>query len=119
MGKPLAVLLIFLNSVFSRRVLEELSETGGYTRIFIGTVMNYFGVETETPSLKKMRVAGMWTVMKEGLSEGIITRILGIELPDDRLSAKAVRYGEEVHLADDMKEAMGSDAVKNEKEDSW
>ena len=114
-----AILLIFLNSVFSRWVLEEISKTGGYTRIFIGTVMNYFGVETETPSLKKMREAGMWAVMKEGLSEGIITRILGIELPDDRLSAKAVRFGAEVHLSDDVKEAVGGETDKQDKDESW
>lgn len=115
----IAVLLIFLNSVFSRQVLEELSKTGGYTRIFIGTVMNYLRVETETPSLKKMREAGLWAVMKEGFTEGIVTRVLGIELPDDRLSAKAVRHGEEVHLADDMKEAIDRKAEKDGKEDSW
>jgi hypothetical protein len=114
-----AVLLIFLNSVFSRWTLEELSETGGYTRIFIGTVMNYLRVETETPSVRKMREAGRWAVMKEGLTEGIVTRFLGIELPDDRLSAKAVRHGEEVHLSDDVKEAVGGDSDKQGKEESW
>jgi len=113
-----AVLIIFLNSVFSRWALKELSKTGGYTRIFIGTVMNYLGVETETPSLKKIRDSGVWAVMKEGLTEGIVTRILGIELPDDRLSAKAVRHGEEVQIADDLKEAKGGKAENNEK-DGW
>jgi hypothetical protein len=114
-----AILLIFLNSVFSRWVLEELSKTGGYTRIFIATLMNYLGVETETPSMKKMRKAGMWAVMKEGLTETVLIKILGVELPDDRLSAKAVRFGEEVHLSDDVKEAMGSETDKREKDESW
>lgn len=115
----LAVLLIFLNSVTSRWILKELSETGGYTRIFIGTVMNYLRIETETPSLKKMREAGWWTLMKERLTEGIVTQILGGELPDERLSAKAVRHGEEVHLVDDVKVATNSDAEKSEKDNSW
>jgi len=107
-----AVLLIFLNSVFNRWVLKELSETDGYTRIFIGTVLNYFGVLTEIRSSKKMREVGMWAVMKEGLTAGIITKILGIELPDERLNAKAVRYGEEVHLSDDVKKAVGINTDK-------
>jgi len=35
------------------------------------------------------------------------------------LSAKAVRHGEEVHLADDMKQTTGSEAEKSEKESNW
>lgn len=112
-----AILLVFLNSVSSRWILEELSTTGGYTRIFIGTVMNYFRVETETHSLKKIREAGMWAAVKDGMTERIVTRILGIELPDERLSAKAVRHGQEVHLADDVKETIGSDTKKDDSDD--
>lgn len=66
--------------------------------------MNYFRVETETASMKKMREEGMLSVMKDGLLEGIFSRILGTKIPDERLSAKAVRYGEEVSLSDDLKE---------------
>lgn len=106
----LALLLVFLNSVSSRRVLGELSKTGGYTRIFIGTVMNYFSVETETPSLKKMRDKGALSVIKQGVTEGVVTRVFGIELADDSLSAKAMRCGEAVCLSDDIKEAVGSGA---------
>lgn len=99
-----AVCYIFLNSVFLRPYLNKLSETGDYLRIFIGTIMNYFRVETETASMKKMREEGMLSVMKDGLLEGIFSRILGTKIPDERLSAKAVRYGEEVSLSDDLKE---------------
>lgn len=100
-----AVCYVFLNSLFLRPKLNKLSETEDYLRIFIGTIMNYFRVETETASMKKMREEGMLSVMKQGLSEGIFARILGTKLPDERLSAKAVRYGEEVSLSDDVKDA--------------
>jgi hypothetical protein len=100
-----AVCYIFLNSLFLRPTLNKLSETGDYLRIFIGTIMNYFHVETETASMKQMREEGMLSVMKQGLFEGIFARILGTTIPDERLSAKAVRYGEEVSLSDDLKEA--------------
>ena len=111
-----AILLIFLNSLFSRRALEELHETSSYTRIFIGTVMSYFGVETETHDMKKMRkTGGVWAVMKEALAEGVAARTFGIELPDSLLSAKAVRYGNEVHLSDDVKKAVGGDTDKQGK----
>ena len=70
----LAVLLIFLNSVTSRRDLDDLSKTGGYTRIFIGTVMNYFGIQTEVPFGQRMREVGMWASMKERFSENFFQR---------------------------------------------
>lgn len=85
----------------------------------MATLMNYIGIETETPSMKKMHEEGVLAVMKEGLTEAILKRIFGVEMPDDRLSAKAVRYGEEVHLSDDINEAVGSTANKHEKEKSW
>ena len=110
---PFAVIILLLNSMFSRWTLRELSETGGYSRIFIATIMNYFEVETETPGMKKIRESkwndptGFWKSIKEGINELLMTRIIGFAQPyDEKLDAKAVRHGDEAHFADDVKKAV-------------
>ena len=111
----LAVLLIFLNSISANQTLDKLSETGGYTRIFIGTLLSYLGIQTEVPSQQKIREKGMWATIKERFYEGIAHGIFGMEQTDERLNAKAVRDGEEVHLENDIKKVMNrKDEIKIE-----
>ena len=76
-------------------------------------MMNYFRVETETASMKKMREEGVLSVMKDGLFERIFARILGTKIPDERLGAKAVRYGEEVDLSDDLKDVTEQNSYRD------
>jgi hypothetical protein len=114
-----AVLVIFLNSVFSRAIFDKLEKTSTYMRIFMATMMNYFRVETETPATKTMKESGAWAVVKEGFSERLLAFILGVQPPDDSLQAKAVRRGREVELSDDLTEALGQQPAKQDDLDRW
>jgi hypothetical protein len=97
--------IFFIVVFIIRPAIDELSQTGSYQRIFMGTMMNYFRVQTETESLKKFREEGSLAVMKQGLFERIFYSMLGQKPPDEALEAKAVRAGEEVSLSEDLREA--------------
>ena len=57
----------------------------------------------------------MWATIKERFYEGIAHGIFGMEQTDERLNAKAVRDGEEVHLENDIKKVMNrKDEIKIE-----
>lgn len=112
-----AIIMILLTTLQNRWTLKELSETGGYTRTFIATIMNYFEVQTETPSMKKMQEQGFWSIIRDGIQELWWSKIIGFMQPhDDRLEAKAVRQGDEVRFSDDIKKAVGTEAPNSDNE---
>jgi hypothetical protein len=99
---PIAVAVMFLTVLSSRRILFDVSKTDDYTRIFIGMMMNYLRIHPKVSAQSALEDKGAWKTMIDALKMHLVFEIVGMEPPDDRLNAKAMRDSKEVHFTDDI-----------------
>ncbi len=114
-----AILVIVINTIVINNSIQQLTKTSSYTRIFIATFMNYFNVVNQNPSMEKIQESGMLSILKEGLSDKLLSFIFGVEPRDDALDSKAVRGGVKVNFSDDVKEILENNENKSKGDEDY